>query len=130
MPSIFTKIIQGEIPAYRLAEDERFIAILDAFPNAKGHTICIPKTEVDKFYDMDDDTYADLMKFAKKTATALEKAIPCKRIGMAAIGLEVPHVHIHLVPLQHMSDMDFTQKKKVFTPEEFQQTAALIKSYL
>lgn len=130
MPSIFTKIIQGEIPAYRLAEDDRFIAILDAFPNAKGHTICIPKKEVDKFYDMDDDTYADLMKFAKKIATALEKAIPCKRIGMAVIGLEVSHVHIHLVPLQHMSDMDFTQKKKVFTPEEFEQTAAHIKTFL
>jgi histidine triad (HIT) family protein len=130
MPSIFTKIIQGEIPAYRLAEDDRFIAILDAFPNAKGHTICIPKKEVDKFYDMDDDTFADLMKFAKKIATALEKANPCKRIGMAAIGLEVPHVHIHLVPLQHMSDMDFTQKKKVFTPEEFEQTAAQIKTFL
>lgn len=130
MPSIFTRIIDGEIPSYKIAEDENFIAILDAFPNTRGHTLCIPKKEVNKFYEMEADMWGDLMKFSQKMALAVEKAIPCKRVGMAVIGLEVPHVHVHLIPLNHMSEMDFTQKKKVFSPEEFTETAALIKSHL
>lgn len=130
MPSIFTRIIQGEIPAYKIAENEHFIAILDAFPNTRGHTLCIPKAEVNKFYEMEQSTFTGLMSFSHQIAASLEKAIPCKRIGMAVVGLEVPHVHVHLIPLNHMSDMDFTQKKKVFTAEEFQETLAQIQAQI
>jgi histidine triad (HIT) family protein len=118
MASIFTKIIQGSIPCFKVAETDDFLAFLDINPNAKGHTLCIPKKEVNKLFDLDPDTYAGLMEFSRKVALALEKAVPCKRIGMSVIGLEVPHVHVHLIPLNHMEDIRFVQKVSL-SPEEF-----------
>jgi len=129
MASIFTKIINGEIPCYKIAEDANFIAFLDVNPNAKGHTLVVPKEEVNKVFDLDDKTYADLFTFSKKIATALEKTISCKRIGMSVIGLEVPHVHVHLVPLNAMEDIQFN-KKENFSKEEMQQIASDIASNL
>lgn len=126
MASIFTKIVNGEIPAYKVAEDDRFLAFLDVNPNAKGHTLCIPKKEVDKLFDLDEETYLDLMKFARKVAIGLEKAVPCKRVGVAVVGLEVPHVHVHLIPLNEMDEMRFT-KKVSLTPSEFEELAASIR---
>ncbi|MEE9350479.1 MAG: HIT family protein [Flavobacteriaceae bacterium] len=117
MASIFTKIINGEIPCFKIAEDANFIAFLDVNPNAKGHTLVVPKQEVNKVFDLDDKTYADLFSFSKKIALALEKTIPCKRIGMSVIGLEVPHVHVHLIPLQAMEDIQFNKKER-FSKEE------------
>lgn len=125
MASIFTKIIQGSIPCYKVAETDDFLAFLDINPNAKGHTLCIPKKEVNKLFDLDPETYAGLMEFSRKVALALEKAVPCKRIGMSVIGLEVPHVHVHLIPLNHMEDIRFVQKVAL-TPEEFQALAETI----
>ena len=118
MASIFTKIIQGSIPCYKVAETDDFLAFLDINPNAKGHTLCIPKKEVNKLFDLDPETYAGLMEFSRKVALALEKAVPCKRIGMSVIGLEVPHVHVHLIPLNQMEDIRFVQKVSL-SPEEF-----------
>lgn len=129
MASIFSKIISGEIPCYKIAEDEQFIAFLDVNPNAVGHTLCVPKQEINKIFDMQEDHYLALMQFSRKVAIALEKAIPCKRIGMAVIGLEVPHVHVHLIPLQEMDDMRF-QKKVTMAKEEFENTAQKIKNEL
>lgn len=129
MASIFTKIIQGEIPAYKIAEDDRFIAFLDVNPNAIGHTLCVPKQEINKLFDMEEDHYLALMQFARKIAKALELAIPCKRIGVAVVGLEVPHVHVHLIPLQDMDDMRF-QRKVSLTPKEFEATVQKIKNQL
>ncbi|MEC4115404.1 HIT family protein [Myroides phaeus] len=129
MSSIFTKIISGEIPAYKVAEDDNFLAFLDINPNAKGHTLCIPKKEINKIFDMEEDHYIELMKFSRKVAIALEKAVPCKRVGVAVVGLEVPHVHVHLIPLQEMDDMRFTKKEKL-TPEEFESIAKTINSHL
>ena len=129
MASIFTKIINGEIPCYKVAEDENFIAFLDVNPNAKGHTLCVPKQEIDKIFDMDETHYAKLMEFSYKVAKALEKSIPAKRIGMSVIGLEVPHVHVHLIPLQEMQDIQFKNKVSL-SSEEFAATAALIASHL
>lgn len=129
MSSIFTKIINGEIPCYKIAEDDRFIAFLDVNPNAKGHTLCIPKQEIDKIFEIDDDLYMGLMQFSKKIAVALEQAVPCKRIGMAVIGLEVPHAHVHLIPLNEMDEMRF-QNKVTLTKDEFEALAASIKTYL
>lgn len=125
MPTIFTKIINGEIPCYKVAEDERFLAFLDINPNAKGHTLCIPKTEVNKILDLDEETYVALMKFSRKVGIALEKTIDCKRIGMTVIGLEVPHVHVHLIPLNEMKDATFQHKVKM-TDEEFSSLATAI----
>tara|TARA_R110002020_G_scaffold63170_2_gene168779 strand:+ start:155547 stop:155939 length:393 start_codon:yes stop_codon:yes gene_type:complete len=122
MASIFTKIIEGEIPCYKILEDDRFIAFLDINPNAKGHTLCVPKKEVDKIMDLDEDTYAGLMKFARKVGRALEKAVDCKRVGMSVIGLEVPHVHVHLIPLNRMGDATF-QNKVSFSEKEFNDIA-------
>lgn len=118
MASIFTKIINREIPAYIVAEDDKHIAFLDINPNAKGHTLAIPKREVDKIFDLTEQEYMDLMQFARKIAKAQEKVIDCKRIGMAVIGLEVPHVHVHLIPLNKMSDMNFKNSVSL-TKDEF-----------
>ncbi|MFB9051719.1 HIT family protein [Formosa undariae] len=125
MASIFSKIISGEIPCYKVAETDDFLAFLDINPNAKGHTLCIPKQEVDKIFDMDDALYIGLMKFSKEVATALKKAVPCKRVGMTVIGLEVPHAHVHLIPLNTMEDARFLQKTNV-SKEEFQEIASAI----
>lgn len=130
MASIFTKIIQNEIPSFKIAEDENYIAILDAFPLVKGHILVIPKKEVDKIFDLDKETYLGLMEFTYKIAPAIEKAIPCLRVGMAVVGLEVPHVHVHLVPLNTMNDINFTQPKLKLSNEEMIEIAEKIKSYL
>jgi histidine triad (HIT) family protein len=129
MSSIFTKIVNGEIPCYKIAEDANFLAFLDVNPNAKGHTLCIPKQEIDQLFEIEDELYVDLMQFSKKIATALQKTVPCKRIGMAAIGLEVPHAHIHLIPLNEMDEMRF-QNKVTMTKEEFETLAKEIQSNL
>lgn len=125
MASLFTKIIRGEVPAYKVAEDSMFLAFLDISPNAKGHTLCIPKKEVDKIFDLEEEWYQELMRFSRKVAIAMEKAIPCKRVGMAVVGLEVPHVHVHLIPLNEMSDMDFS-KNLDLSEEEFKGIAESI----
>lgn len=129
MSSIFTKIINREIPCYKIAEDDNFLAFLDVNPNAKGHTLCVPKREIDKIFDIEDELYIGLMQFSKKIAIALEKTVPCKRIGMAVIGLEVPHAHVHLIPLNEMDEMRF-QKKVSMSKEEFKALAESIKSNL
>ncbi|MBT8377305.1 MAG: HIT family protein [Winogradskyella sp.] len=128
MASIFTKIISGEIPSYKVAETDDFLAFLDINPNSKGHTLCIPKKEVNKIFDLDETTYLELMKFSRKVAKAIEKAVPCERIGMSVIGLEVPHVHVHLIPLHTMENARFTSKAKL-TDEEFQYIATSIASH-
>ena len=126
MPSIFTKIIQGEIPSYKIAENEEFIAILDAFPVVKGHVLVIPKKEVNKIFDLDKSTYSGLMDFAYEIAQGIEKAIPCLRVGMAVVGLEVPHVHVHLIPLNSMGDMNFSGPKLEISKEEMTEIAEKI----
>jgi histidine triad (HIT) family protein len=129
MSSIFTKIINGEIPCYKITENEEFIAFLDVNPNAKGHTLCIPKQEINKIFDMPEDLYLKLMSFSRKVAIAWEKTVPCKRIGVAVVGLEVPHTHVHLIPLQDMDDMRF-QRKTSLSVEEFQELVEQITSNL
>lgn len=129
MASIFTKIINGEIPCYKVTEDDQFIAFLDINPNAKGHTLCIPKEEIDKIFDMNEQQYLKLMQFSRRVALALEKTIPCKRVGMSVIGLEVPHVHVHLIPLNEMKEMTF-QDKASLTETEFTSLAKEIASNL
>lgn len=118
MSSIFTKIINGELPAYKVAENEKFLAFLDISPIAKGHTLVIPKTEVDYMFNIEDKLLAEMWLFAKKVALKIENAIPCQRVGVAVIGLEVPHAHIHLVPINHVGDINFSQPKLSFTQEE------------
>ncbi len=130
MASIFTKIVTGEIPSYKIAEDERFYAFLDINPLAKGHTLVIPKKEVDKLFDLDDQTYADLWLYSKKIADALEQVISCERIGVAVVGLEVPHAHIHLVPINGIYDIDFSKPKLKFSSEEFEIIAQQIRDTL
>lgn len=129
MPSIFTRILNREIPCYKIAEDDHFLAFLDVNPNAKGHTLCVPKQEIDKLFDIEDDLYIGLMQFSKRIATALEKTVPCKRIGMAVIGLEVPHAHVHLIPLNEMDEMRFLNKVSL-TKEEFETMAKAIQANL
>jgi len=129
MSSIFTKIVNGEIPCYKIAEDENYLAFLDVNPNAKGHTLCIPKEEINKIFDMEEEHYLGLMKFSRKIAKALEKTVECKRIGVAVVGLEVPHTHVHLIPLQDMDDMRF-QRKVSLTKEEFEGLAKAIQNNL
>ena len=129
MSSIFSKIVNGEIPCYKVAEDDNFLAFLDVNPNAEGHTLCIPKKEIDKLFDLDDELYLGLMQFSKKVAIALEKAIPCKRIGLSVVGLEVPHAHVHLIPLNEMDDIRF-QKKITLSKEEFVALAIKIQKKL
>jgi histidine triad (HIT) family protein len=129
MATIFTKIINGEIPCYKIAEDENFIAFLDINPNARGHTLCVPKIEVNRLFDLDEDTYIKLMQFSRKVAMALKKTVPCKRIGVSVIGLEVPHVHVHLIPLNEMKEMTFSHKTSM-TPKEFTELAKSIQKNL
>ncbi len=129
MSTIFSKIISGELPSYKIAETDKFLAFLDINPNAKGHTLCIPKEEVNKLFDLDEETYLELMNFSRKVAIALEEAVPCKRVGMSVIGLEVPHVHVHLIPLNKMKDMDFS-KKLNFSHEQLSRLAEEIKQNL
>ena len=129
MSSIFSKIVNGEIPCYKIAEDDNFLAFLDVNPNAEGHTLCIPKKEIDKIFDIEEELYIGLMQFSKKVAIALEKTVPCKRIGMSVIGLEVPHAHVHLIPLNEMDDIRF-QKKVTLSKEEFLALALKIQGNL
>lgn len=126
--TIFTKIINREIPSHIVAEDDRFIAFLDITPLVTGHTLVVPKTEVDYIFDLDDDMLAAMIVFAKKVAHAVKKAVPCKRIGIAVIGLEVPHTHIHLVPMNTVNDINFTKPKIKTTPEELAQVAEKIRN--
>ena len=126
MSSIFTKIINGEIPSYKVTEDENYYAFLDIFPLAKGHTLVVPKKEVDYIFDLDDETYKGLWAFAKKVALGIESAVPCERVGVAVLGLDVPHAHIHLLPLNNMEDFDFRKKKLKLEKEEFIEIAAAI----
>jgi len=127
MASIFTKIVNGEIPSYKIAEDENYYAFLDINPLAKGHTLVIPKKEVDYIFDIEEELYKGLFAFAKKVAPAIEKVIPCKRIGLTIIGLEVPHAHIHLIPINSIYDMDFKQPKLKLSPDEFEAIAQKIR---
>lgn len=127
MPTIFTKIINGEIPCYKIAEDENFLAFLDINPNARGHTLCIPKKEVDKIMDLDEQTYMGLMAFSRRVGKAIEGTMDCKRVGITVIGLEVPHVHVHLIPLNGMGEATF-QTKVSLSKEEFEIIADRIKA--
>lgn len=127
MSSIFTKIVKGEIPSHKIAEDDNYLAFLDINPLAEGHTLVIPKKEVDYIFDLDDETLKGLMVFARKVGLAIEQVIDCKRIGITVIGLEVPHAHVHLIPINSLYDMDFKQPKLQFTQEELAETAAKIR---
>ena len=130
MASIFSRIVAGEIPCYKVAEDDRYFAFLDINPMVKGHTLVIPKREVDYIYDLEDDELAGLHLFAKKIARAQKAAFPCQRVGVAILGMEVPHAHIHLIPLQKESDMLFSNPKLSFTPEEFAEIANSIREQI
>lgn len=130
MSTIFSKIVRGEIPCYKIAESDKYFAFLDINPLAKGHTLVIPKQETDYLFDLDDDLLAGLTTFAKKVALAIEKTIECKRIGVAVLGLEVPHAHIHLVPLQTESDISFSRPKLKLSQEEMESIAAGIRNHL
>ncbi|MFP4556720.1 MAG: HIT family protein [Bacteroidales bacterium] len=126
MPTIFSKIAAGDIPSYKIAENDRYFAFLDINPLAKGHTLVVPKKEVDYIFDLDDETLAGMMVFAKRVALAIEKVVPCKRVGIAILGLEVPHAHIHLVPLNSENDISFQKARVKLTPEEFESLAEKI----
>lgn len=126
MPSLFSKIVNGEIPAYKVAENDEFLAFLDIFPLAKGHVLCIPKIETDYLFDLDDDVISRLMVFSKSVAKKMDKVLDCKRIGVAVIGLEVPHAHVHLVPLQTVEDINFSREKLKFSPDEMEEVRDLI----
>lgn len=126
MASIFTRIVKGEIPCYKIGEDENYMAFLDINPLAKGHTLVIPKKEIDYIFDVDDELLAGMIVFAKKVARAIDKTIPCKRVGIAVLGLEVPHTHIHLIPINNIGDINFGRPKLKLSPEEFKSIAAKI----
>jgi len=128
MPSIFSKIVSGEIPSHKIAESEEYLAFLDIRPLTKGHTLVIPKREIDYFFDLDDDMLAGIMRFAKPVAKAIEKTVPCKRIGVSVVGLEVPHAHVHLIPIQEVGDMSFTRQPLSMSQEELAELAAAIRS--
>jgi histidine triad (HIT) family protein len=130
MASIFTKIVNGEIPCYKIAEDDRFLAFLDIHPLAKGHTLVIPKQETDYLFDLDDELIAGLLVFAKKIAGAIDSVMDCKRVGVAVLGLEVPHAHIHLIPVNNLYDIEFSRPKLKLSPEELEEIAAKIRSAL
>ncbi len=130
MPSIFSKIIKGDIPCYKIIENENFIAFLDVFPLKKGHTLVVPKKEIDYIFDLDSDAYNGLMDFSRIVAQALKKAIPCKRVGIAVIGLEVPHAHVHLVPINSADDINFNNSKLELSKHEFEEIASKIKAFL
>ena len=129
MASIFSKIISGEIPSFKIYEDDNFLAFLDINPNSLGHTLCIPKKEIDQMFDLDDKTLSELIIFSKKVANAIKKAVVCERVGMSVIGLEVPHVHVHLIPINNMDDMSFDTKISM-TESQFNETMNKIKSYI
>ncbi|MDE6795451.1 MAG: HIT family protein [Muribaculaceae bacterium] len=128
MPSIFSRIVAGEIPSYKVAEDEKFYAFLDINPVNWGHTLVIPKVETDYIFDIDDEQLGEMMVFTKKVAKAIKKAIPCRKVGVAVLGLEVPHAHIHLIPLQNEGDMDFRHKVENPSPEKMKEVCELIAS--
>ena len=128
MASIFTKIVQGEIPSYKVAETDEYLAFLDIFPLAKGHTLVIPKQEVDYIFDLEDEVLRGLMTFAKQVAKAIDKTITCERVGVAVIGLEVPHAHVHLIPINNVSDIDFSRPKLQLSKEEMAEIAEHIKA--
>jgi histidine triad (HIT) family protein len=130
MPTIFSRIIQGEIPSYKIAEDNNYFAFLDIHPLAEGHTLVIPKVETDYIFDLENEMLAGMMVFAKKVAKAIEQAVPCKRVGIAVIGLEVPHAHIHLIPINNIHDIEFSRPKLKLSPERFIQIAEKIKSVM
>ncbi len=130
MATIFTRIVKGEIPCYKIAEDENYLAFLDINPLAKGHTLVIPKKEVDYIFDVDDTLLAGMMVFGKKVGLAIEKAVPCKRIGIAVLGLEVPHAHIHLIPINKLGDINFANPKLKLSSEELAEIARTIVSHL
>ena len=130
MATIFTRIVRGEIPCYKIAEDDRYFAFLDINPLQEGHTLVVPKKETDYFFDLEDDQLSGMIVFSKRVAEAVKAAIPCARIGVAVLGLEVPHAHIHLVPMNSMEDVNFRNPKLKFTPEEFNATAAKIRQKL
>ena len=121
MSSIFSKIISGEIPAYKIAEDDNHIAFLDAMPLVKGHALVVPKKEVDLIFDLDAEAYKELWAFTQDIAKQIKKALPCKRVGVAVVGLEVPHAHIHLVPLNNVNDLNFKNERLIFSPEEYEE---------
>lgn len=130
MSSIFSKIVAGEIPCYKIAENDNYLAFLDVFPLKKGHILVIPKKEVDYIFDLDNDTYNGLMSFSKTVAIALKQAIPCSRVAISVIGLEVPHAHVHLIPMSTMNDVNFSNDKLKLTKEEFEEISQKIKQYL
>jgi histidine triad (HIT) family protein len=130
MPTIFSRIVKGEIPSYKIAEDENYFAFLDINPLAEGHTLVIPKQETDYLFDLDDNLLAGMMVFARKIALAIDKTMPCKRVGIAVLGLEVPHAHIHLVPINGVHDIEFSRPKLKLTPEQFTRIAQKIKAAL
>jgi histidine triad (HIT) family protein len=130
MPSIFSRIISGDIPCHKIAENEKYIAFLDINPLAEGHTLIVPKQETDYIFDLEDELLAGMIVFAKTVATAIGKCISCKRVGIAVLGLEVPHAHIHLIPINDLGDIDFTKPKLRFTPDEFKKTAEKIRTAL
>ena len=130
MPSIFSKVIAGEIPCYKIAENADFIAFLDVFPLKKGHVLVVPKKEIDYIFDLDNETYLGLMSFSKMVATAIKKTISCNRVGVCVIGLEVPHAHVHLIPINTVSDMNFSNAKLTLSKDEFEKIANSIKTYL